>query len=108
MARKLKSDRVLFTTTILLVALSVVMVYSASAPVALERYGRASRFLITQGMWAAPGIALLWVGMRIDSRCSREPVFIWTCLAGVSVALVGVYFSAPINGARRWFGVGGI
>jgi cell division protein FtsW len=108
MARKLKSDRVLFITTILLVALSVVMVYSASAPVALERYGRASRFLITQAMWAALGIALLSVVMRIDYRSYREPVFIWTCLAGVSLALVGVYFSAPINGARRWFGVGGI
>ena len=108
MARKLKSDRVLFITTILLVALSVVMVYSASAPVALERYGRASRFLITQAMWAALGIALLSVVMRIDYRCYREPVFIWTCLAAVSLALVGVYFSAPINGARRWFGVGGI
>ena len=108
MARKLKSDSVLFITTILLVALSVVMVYSASAPVALERYGRATRFLITQGMWAALGIALLSVVMRIDYRTYREPVFIWTCLAGVSLALVGVYFSAPINGARRWFGVGGI
>jgi cell division protein FtsW len=108
MARKLKSDTVLFITTILLVALSLVMVYSASAPVALDRYGRASRFLITQGMWAALGIALLSVVMRIDYRWYREPVFIWTGLALVSLALVGVYFSAPINGARRWFGVGGI
>ena len=108
MARKLKSDTVLFITTILLVALSVVMVYSASAPVALERFGRASRFLITQGMWAALGIALLSVVMRIDYRYYREPVFIWTCLALVSLALIGVYFRAPINGARRWFGVGGI
>jgi cell division protein FtsW len=108
MARKLKSDTVLFITTILLIALSLVMVYSASAPVALERYGRASRFLITQGMWAALGIALLSVVMRIDYRWYREPVFIWTCLALVSLALVGVYFSTPVNGARRWFGVGGI
>jgi cell division protein FtsW len=107
-ARKLKSDRVLFTTTILLVALSVVMVYSASAAVALDRYGRASRFLITQGMWAALGIAMLYVVMRIDYRCYREPVFIWTCLGLVSLALVAVYFRAPVNGARRWLGVGGI
>ena len=40
MARKLKSDRVLFITTILLVGLSIVMVYSASAVVAMERTGR--------------------------------------------------------------------
>ena len=38
MARKLKSDRMLFLTTVLLVGLSIVMVYSASALVALERY----------------------------------------------------------------------
>ena len=108
MARKLKSDKVLFITTILLVALSVVMVYSASAAVALDRYGRASRYLITQGMWAALGIAMLYVVMRIDYRCYRAPVFIWTCLGLVSVALVAVYFRAPVNGAHRWLGVGGI
>jgi cell division protein FtsW len=108
MARKLQSDKVLFTTTILLVALSVVMVYSASAAVALDRHGSASMFLIKQGMWAVLGIAMLYVVMRIDYRVYREPVFIWTCLAGVSFALVAVYFSSPVNGARRWFGVGGI
>jgi cell division protein FtsW len=108
MARKLKSDKVLFIATILLVALSVVMVYSASAPVALERYGRASLFLIKQGMWALLGIALLYVVMRIDYRLYKTPSFIWTSLAFVAFALVAVYFRAPVNGARRWFGVGGI
>jgi cell division protein FtsW len=108
MARKLKSDAVLFIATLLLVALGIVMVYSASAPVALERYGRASRFLVTQGMWAVLGIAVLTVVMRIDYRYYREPMFIWTCLAIVAIALVCVYFRAPVNGARRWFGIGGI
>src|SRR5262249_30187726 len=108
MARKLKSDKVLFIATILLVALSVVMVYSASAPVALERYGRASLFLIKQGMWALLGIAILAVVMRIDYRLYKTPSFIWTSLALVAFALVAVYFRAPVNGARRWFAVGGI
>jgi cell division protein FtsW len=108
MARKLKSDKVLFIATILLVALSVVMVYSASAPMALDRYGRASFFLMKQGMWALLGIALLHVVMRIDYRLYREPVFIWTCLAFVAVALVVVFMRPPVNGARRWLGVGGI
>jgi cell division protein FtsW len=108
MARKLKSDKVLFITTILLVALGVVMVYSASAPVALERYGRATRFLMTQAMWAVLGIAILSIVMRVDYRVYRRPVFIWTSLAFVSFALVAVYFRAPVNGAHRWFGVGSI
>ena len=108
MARKLKSDKVLFIATILLVALSVVMVYSASAPMALDRYGLASFFLIKQGMWALLGIALLYVVMRIDYRVYREPAFIWTCLALVTLALVAVFLRPPVNGARRWLGVGGI
>src|SRR4051812_36510704 len=108
MARKLKSDKVLFIATLLLVALSVVMVYSASAPMALERFGYATRFLVTQGMWAVLGIAMLTLVMRVDYRLYREPVFIWSGLAFVAFALVCVYFRAPVNGARRWFGVGGL
>ncbi len=108
MARKLKSDKVLFTATILLVGLSIVMVYSASAPVALQRYGRASTFLVKQGMWALLGVSMLYVFMRIDYRHYREPAFIWTCLGLVALALVAVFFRAPVNGARRWFSIGGI
>ncbi|HKB11304.1 MAG TPA: putative lipid II flippase FtsW [Vicinamibacterales bacterium] len=108
MARKLKSDKVLFITTILLVGLSIVMVYSASAPVALDRYGRASTFLVKQAMWAVLGLAMLSVVMRIDYHTYREPVFIWTSLGLVALALVAVFLSPPVNGARRWFGIGGI
>ena len=107
MARKLKSDKTLFIATILLVGLSVVMVYSASAPIALQKYGRSSMFLVRQGMWTMLGLSMLYVVMRIDYRHYREPAFIWTCLALVVLALVAVLFSAPVNGARRWFGVGG-
>lgn len=108
MARKLKSDHVLFIATILLVALGVVMVYSASAPVALQRYGRPSVFLIKQGMWAALGLPMLWFLMKVDYRTYREPVFIWSCLGLVALALLAVLFSAPVNNARRWFGMAGI
>lgn len=108
MARKLKSDRVLFITTILLVGLSIVMVYSASAVVALERKGWPSLFLVKQGMWAALGIAVVGLVMRIDYRNYREPVFIWSMLGTVVLALIAVLFRTPFNGAHRWFGIGGI
>jgi cell division protein FtsW len=108
MARKLKSDKVLFLATILLVAASIVMVYSASAVVGLERFGKPYMFLLKQGMLAVLGITVMAVVMRIDYRTYREPVFIWTCLAVVAVALIVVLFSPPVNHARRWFGIGGI
>jgi cell division protein FtsW len=108
MARKLKSDRVLFTATILLVGLSIVMVYSASAVVALERTGRPSLFLTKQIMWAVLGVAVLGLVMRIDYRTYREPPFIWSSLALVTLGLVAVLFSPPVNNARRWFAIGGL
>src|SRR6478736_6826711 len=90
MARKLKSDRVLFIATILLVGLSIVMVYSASAVVALERYQRPYLFLTKQIMWAVLGMAVLGLVMRIDYRNYRQPAFIWTCLGVVALGLVGL------------------
>jgi cell division protein FtsW len=108
MARKLKSDRILFLTTILLVALSVVMVYSASAMMAMEKFRQPYLFLTKQVLWACLGVVVLALVMRIDYWLYRRPAFIWSCLAIVTVALIAVLFSAPVNRARRWFQVGGL
>jgi cell division protein FtsW len=107
-ARTLKYDKVLFTATLLLVCASIVMVYSASALVALERYQQPYLFVTRQVMWAVLGLALLAVAMRIDYRTYRSDTFVWTLLVVVMLMLVGVLFSAPINGTRRWFGFGGL
>ena len=102
MARKLKSDRILFTAAVLLVCVSVVMVYSASAALALDRYGQAYMFLTRQAMWTLLGLVALAVSMRIDYRTYRHEAFIWSLTGLVCVMLVLVLFSSPINGARRW------
>jgi cell division protein FtsW len=107
-ARTLKYDKVLFYATVLLVCASIVMVYSASALVALERYQQPYLFVTRQVMWAVLGLALLAVAMRIDYRTYRNDTFVWTLLALVTLMLIGVLFSAPINGTRRWFGLGGL
>ena len=108
MARKLKSDKVLFLATLLLVLASIVMVYSASAviargalpqPLSLPR----SSNRCGSGM----GLAMLGLVMRVDYRTWKQPVLIWSALGTVLIALVAVLFSAPINGTRRWFGIGG-
>lgn len=108
MARKLKSDRILFTATLLLVCTSIIMVYSASAVLALERYQQPYLFVIRQGMWTILGFAALWVAMRVDYRAYRNDAFVWALVGLVALTLVGVLFSAPVNGTRRWFGIGGL
>jgi cell division protein FtsW len=107
-ARKLKSDRVLFVATLLLVCASVVMVYSASAVVALERYQQPYHFLVRQALWTLLGVAVLTIAMRVDYRTYRSEPFIWGVVAVVGLLLVAVLFSAPVNGTTRWFGFGGL
>jgi cell division protein FtsW len=108
MARKLKSDKLLFTAMLLLVCASVVMVYSASAVIAMERYHQPNLFLFKQATWVLLGLAVMPIVMRIDYRHYRQPLVIWTALGIVAFGLVGVLFGPRINGARRWFGVAGV
>ncbi len=109
MPRKLKSDKLLFLATLLLVCTSVVMVYSASAVLAVDRYQQPPYFfLFKQVTWAVLGVWLMSRAMRIDYRHLKQPAVIWTAL-GVSVAaLIVVFFGPMINGTRRWLAVGGI
>jgi cell division protein FtsW len=107
MARKLQSDKWLFLATLALICASVVMVYSASALVALERFQQPYLFVTRQMMWAAVGIAVLSIVMRIDYRAYRNDKMIWLLLGAVGLMLVVVLFRRPINGTSRWFGIGG-
>ena len=108
MARKLRSDKWLFTATLLLVCTSVVMVYSASAALGVDRANQQSLFLFKQGTWALLGLLLVQFVMRVDYRHYRQPVVIWTGLAIVAVALIAVLFGRPVKGATRWLNVGSL
>ena len=109
MARKLKSDRLLFIATVALVCASLVMVYSSSAVLGLEQYkDRPTYFLFKQATFALLGFALMQVLMRVDYRRYRQPGLIWTVLGLTACALVIVLFGSRINGARRWFNVAGV
>ena len=107
MARKLQSDKWLFLATLALICASVVMVYSASALVALERFQQPYLFVTRQLMWAAVGVAVLSIVMRVDYRTYRNDTLIWVLLGLVGFMLIAVLFRGPINGTRRWFGFGG-
>jgi cell division protein FtsW len=108
MARKLTSDRLLFLTTLVLVAAGVVMVYSASKVLVMERSGQPNWFLTKQVLFAALGLASMFVAMRVDYQLYREPRVILSVVGFTLVALVAVLILGPvINGTRRWFSVGG-
>ena len=106
MPRKLSPDIWLFGLVVALVSLGVVMVYSASAIVAAERFGDPLFFLKKQLFWAVLGMGCLWGAMRLDYRRLERLVVPLLVLSFVLLVLVLVPpFGQAINGTRRWFRV---
>lgn len=108
MPRTLKSDPVLFLATVTLVGLSIIMVWSASAVVAMEKYQQPYMFLTKQMMWSGLGLTAMMTGASLDYHLFKEERVIWAGLGLVAVCLIAVLFSPPVNNARRWFSVGGL
>jgi cell division protein FtsW len=102
MARTLKSDKLLFTLTVLLVALGVVMVYSASAATAESPY----TYLVRQTAWALVGFGAMFGVMRVDYRAYRRPALIGGLAVVIVTLLIAVFFFPPINGTHRWLSFG--
>jgi len=106
MARTLKSDRTLFGSTLLLVAASLVMVYSASAVQQADLKHVSYYYLMRQLAWVVMGLAGLLCAMRIDYRVLRRPEVIWPLVGLVVVGLVAVFLFRPVKGAHRWVSLG--
>src|SRR5207245_11232862 len=68
MPRKLAPDLWLFGVAVVLLSVGVVMVYSASAIVAGDRFHDPYFFLKRRLCWALLGAAGLWVALRLDYR----------------------------------------
>ena len=98
-----RADRWLLAVTIILVGLGIVMIYSASAIRAQERFGDPAFFLKRQVLWAGLGLlAMVWAASWDLKRFQRvTPVlFLVSLLLLLLVLVPGV--GIKINGARRW------
>jgi len=108
MARTLKSDKWLLWATLLLLGVSLVMVYSASAVYSMDKFDSPYKFLSKQAAFIGAGLVLLIAGMRVDYHEYRRPAVIWTVLT-VAVVLLLVVFGFPkINDTRRWITLPGL
>ncbi len=103
MPRKLTPDLWLFGVVVALCSVGVVMVYSASAIIAADRFHDPFFFLKKQFFWAVLGIACLWGAMRVDYRRLERLVVPLLVISLVLLLLVLVPpFGQQINGTRRW------
>src|SRR5207253_6044272 len=107
MPRKLAPDIWLFGVAVVLLSAGVVMVYSASAIVAADRFHDPYFFLKKQIFWALLGAACMWMAIRLDYRRLEGFVLPLLIFAGILLVLVLVSpFGQAINGTRRWIRLG--
>jgi len=102
MAKRVSVDRWLFVVTLLLIFAGLVMVFSASAVMAKERYGSAYFFLLRQLGWATIGVFLMVAAMQIDYRRYKHPAVVFSCLGVTTLVLIAVFFVDRAHHTHRW------
>src|SRR5437773_6718085 len=107
MPRKLAPDIWLFGVAVVLLSAGVVMVYSASAIVAADRFHDPYFFLRKQIFWALLGAGAMWIALRVDYR-RLEPLVLPGLIvaAGLLLLVLVPPFGQSINGTRRWIRLG--
>ena len=103
MAKRVSVDRWLFTVTLVLVFLGLVMVFSASAVIAKERFGSPYTFLVRQLAWAIAGMVAMVVAMKIDYRRYKHPAVVFSLLGLTTLMLISVFFLDRSHNTHRWF-----
>jgi cell division protein FtsW len=102
MAKRVSVDRWLFIVTLLLVFVGLVMVFSASAVMAKERYHSGYFFLLRQMGWAIAGFAAMLVGMRVDYKKLKHPGAVFSLLGLTALMLISVFFLDQSHHTHRW------
>ena len=106
MAKRVSVDRWLFGVTLLMVAAGLVMIFSASAIVAKEKFGSESEFLRKQIIYAVGGLAAMFALMRMDYRKLNRQGVVFTMLGLTSVCLAAVFLLDRSHNTHRWIKLG--
>ncbi len=107
MAKRVSVDRWLFTVTMLLVFVGLVMVFSASAVMARERFGSPYAFLSKQLIWAVAGLLAMVITMRVDYRRYKHPALVFSFMGMTTLLLISVFFLDRSHNTHRWIHAGG-
>jgi len=99
MAQRLKTDKILFITVVLMVLFGALMVYSASSVTAESKYGSSYYFAVRQLVWVVLSIPLMLFFKNLHYRKLQTPEVAFTSMAIIMMLLVVVYFTGA---QHRW------
>jgi len=102
MTRRNYPDKWLFAATVGLALFGVVMVYSASAIMALRDNGNQFYYVVKQGIWTAIGFVAMLGAMQLDYRFWKKRRVVYALLFVTTLMLLAVFAFGKVNGAHRW------
>src|SRR5437588_9077135 len=105
-AKRVSIDRWIFCITLVLVFIGLVMVFSASAVMASERFGSAYTFLLRQMAWAAAGLIAMLLLMNCDYHRLKHPAIVFSLVGVTTLLLVAVFFLDRSHNTHRWLRLG--
>ncbi|MEO8073161.1 MAG: putative lipid II flippase FtsW [Acidobacteriota bacterium] len=104
MVKKLRTDWFLFAIAASLALFGAIMVYSASAMIALRETGGESQmtYFYKQFGFTLAGLAVMFLMSKVNYRTYQNEYVVYGILAITVLLLLSVFGFHPINGARRW------
>jgi cell division protein FtsW len=101
-----RPDFLLLFLTILLVGFGLIMIFSASSPMAMIKHNSPWHYVMKQGVFALIGlfVMLIFMGIPFSWWKKASPILLLFSLLALVLVLIG---GANINGARRWFVLSG-
>ena len=106
MAKRVGVDKWMFFITLLLIVAGLVMVFSASAVMAQERYHSPYTFVGKQAIWALGGVLALLILMNVDVNHYKSPRFMIPALCITLFLLVLVFCFPGSHNTHRWIRFG--
>lgn len=101
-------DFILFITTLALVGIGLIMVFSSSAVTSSVEHGNAYYFFKRQLMWAGIGLLTMIVIMRINYLRLKDLAFPIMIISVVCLLLVLTPLGIEAKGSTRSLGLGGL
>lgn len=101
-----RPDFLLLFMTILLVGFGLIMIFSASSPIATIKHDSPWHYVMKQGVFALIGLFVMFIFMGIPYTWLRKVAPILLLFSMITLVLV-LGIGTNINGAKRWFVLGG-
>lgn len=95
-------DFTLLITVLLLLAIGLVMVLSASSPKSLQETGNNSyTYFVRQLFFAVLGVFAMWFISKIDYRIYQK-FYVWAWIASIILLILVLAIGTESHGAKRW------